>query len=502
MKGDLTSSADDEAALIVIGGGFAGLSAASHLAAKGHHVRLFEKNESLGGRARSFSDRGFFFDMGPSWYWMPDVFEEHFRKLGSSVKANYTLQRLDPSYRVFFQEGSFDLPAGKERVAELFEGIEKGSGGQLLRFLKEAEKKYRIGMGDLVRKPSLSLLEFLDPRVIKGLFSMDLFTSLSSHIRKRFQDPRIRRILEFPILFLGSEPERIPALYSLMNHADISLGTWYPKGGMKEVVKGMEKRARELGVELRCSEPVRRIRPRDGKGPLVETEHNSYPSRATVASNDGEHVDRELLGPELARYSESYWSQRTMAPSVQLFFLGIDGELDMLEHHNLFFDRPFEAHIRSIREEKAWPEDPLFYVCAPSRSDPSVAPEGKENLFVLVPLAPGLHNSEEESERIYRRVMERLETRTGIALKERVIIRHDYGPDDLRRDHNAFQGNAYGLANTLRQTALLKPSMKSRKVEGLYFAGQTTVPGPGVPPSLISGEIVADLIDRERGRPF
>lgn len=191
-----------------------------------------------------------------------------------------------------------------------------------------------------------------------------------------------------------------------------------------------------------------------------------------------------------------------MAPSVQLFFLGIDGELDMLEHHNLFFDRPFEAHIRSIREEKAWPEDPLFYVCAPSRSDPSVAPEGKENLFVLVPLAPGLHNSEEESERIYRRVMERLETRTGIALKERVIIRHDYGPDDLRRDHNAFQGNAYGLANTLRQTALLKPSMKSRKVEGLYFAGQTTVPGPGVPPSLISGEIVADLIDRERGRPF
>ena len=490
---------NEDDTFIVIGGGFAGLSTASHLAAKGYRVRLLEKNESLGGRANSFSDRGFFFDMGPSWYWMPDVFEDHFQKLGSNVEDHYQLQRLDPSYQVFFEEGPIHVPAGKEGVADLFESLEKGAGKQLLSFLAEAEKKYRIGMGDLVRKPSLSLLEFLDLRVAKGLFSMDLFTSLSTHIRKRFNDPRLKRLLEFPVLFLGSEPDQIPALYSLMNHADITLGTWYPKGGMNKVVKGMEDKARELGVEIHHSEPVKQISPQKGKGPLIETEYASYSSRAVVASNDGEHVDRELLGGEYARYSERYWSQRTMAPSVQLFYLGIEGKLEELEHHNLFFDRPFESHIRSIREEKSWPKDPLFYACVPSRTDSTVAPEGSENLFLLVPLAPGLENSATEAERIYQNVMERLEERTGVDLRERVIVRHDYGPDDLRRDHNAFQGNAYGLANTLRQTAVLKPSMKSRKVDGLYFAGQTTVPGPGVPPSLISGEMAADLIERERG---
>ncbi len=281
-----------------------------------------------------------------------------------------------------------------------------------------------------------------------------------------------------------------------MNYADMGLGTWYPIGGMQEVVKGMERVARDLGVRIQTDEPVRSIRP-GNNGPVVESEGGSYPSMGTITSCDGEHADRCLLGDSYARYSKKYWENRTMAPSVLLFYLGIDRKLEGLEHHNLFFDRPFAPHIRSIREEKEWPIDPLFYACAPSRTDHRVAPEGKENLFILVPIAAGLEHSKEAEERIYQQVMERLEERIGLSVKAHVLVKHTYGPDDLREDHHAFKGNAYGLANTLRQTAFLKPSMKSRKVEKLYFAGQTTVPGPGVPPSLISGELAAKLLSKD-----
>ena len=431
---------------------------------------------------------------------MPDVFDHHFEALGSKVSEHYELERLDPSYRVFFEEGELDIPAGKERVAERFESLEAGSGEELHRFLNDAAEKYRIGMGDLVRKPSLSIFEFLQPSVIKGLFSMDLFRSLSSHIRKRFEHPWIRKVLEFPVLFLGSDAERIPALYSLMNHADITLGTWYPKGGMKEVVNGMERTAIDLGVRIQKGEAVQAIRPDEGKGLFVQSERGSYTCSGAVATSDGAYTDRELLGPDHANYSSSYWESRTMAPSVLLFFLGVDGKLEGLEHHNLFFDRPFEPHLETIRNESGWPEDPLFYVCAPSRTDTSVAPEGKENLFVLVPLPPGLENDRSEEERIYGQVMDRLEKRIGEPVREKVLLRHHYGPDELRRDHHAFRGNAYGLANTLKQTALLKPSMKSKKLDGLYLAGQTTVPGPGVPPSLISGELAAGLLSKDLKR--
>lgn len=483
----------------MIGGGFAGLSAASHLASKGLDVRLLEKHETLGGRARSFSDRGFFFDMGPSWYWMPDVFERYFRTLGSQVEDHYELHRLDPSYRVFFEEGSIDIPAGKAEVAKRFEELEAGSGAELHRFLQDAAEKYRIGMGDLVRKPSLSIFEFLKPSVVRGLLSMDLFRSLSSHIRKKFHHPWIRKILEFPVLFLGSDAGRIPALYSLMNHADIGLGTWYPMGGMNQVVRGMEDLAAGSGVRIHKGEEVLRIRPESKMGGMkVETKEATYSSDNVVASIDGAFADRELLGASYARYGSKYWESRSMAPSVLLFFLGVDDEIDGLQHHNLFFDRPFEDHLENIRAEKEWPEDPLFYVCAPSRTDPSVAPEGKENLFILVPVAPGLENDKKEEDRIYDEVMGRLEERIGKPIREQVSVKHRYGPDDLKEDHHAFKGNAYGLANTLRQTAILKPSIKSKKVKGLYFAGQTTVPGPGVPPSLISGELAAELLAKER----
>lgn len=487
--------------IVVIGGGFSGLAAASHLARQGFRVRLLEKNESLGGRARSFSDGGFHFDMGPSWYWMPEIFEAYFEEMGSRVSDHYELIRLDPSYRVHFEDGSLDLPAGKERVAESFEALETGASKELLRFLQAAEKKYRIGMGEMVRKPSLSPLEFAKPRVLRELFSLGLFSPLSGHIRKRFHHPWIRKILEFPVLFLGSDARHIPALYSLMNHADIGLGTWYPKGGMKKVIDAMERVAVDLGVEIRTGEAVEGIeRGQAGKGPRVRTRKGEYDTDATIASCDGAFADRELLGPENARYSETYWKKRTMAPSVLLFFLGVERRVEGLEHHNLFFDRPFDPHLKSIREESGWPEDPLFYVCAPSRTDATVAPQGMENLFILVPLPPGLKHSEKEAERIYQQVMERLGSRIGISVREHVTVKHTYGPDDLVQDYHAFRGNAYGLANTLRQTAFLKPTMRSRKVPHLYFAGQTTVPGPGVPPSLISGGIAAELARKELSR--
>ena len=491
--------------LIVIGSGFAGISAATFMARAGWDVTVLEKHDMAGGRARKFEAAGFTFDMGPSWYWMPDVFEKYFNSFDKKVSDYYELQRLDPSYRVYWKEDKMDIPAGYEYLKTLFESIEKGAAEKLDRFLKEAAYKYEVGINKLVQKPGRSLTEFIDPDLAKGVLKLDVFTSMKKHVGKFFTDPRLRQLMEFPVLFLGALPEKIPALYSLMNYADIKLGTWYPKGGMHEVVKAMQQLAEELGVKFEFNKEVHELVIEDGKvkkllvnDVLKGGDTLVYEAEVVVGGADYHFIESKLLPAKSRSYNEAYWNSRVMAPSCLIYYIGINKKLKNPVHHNLFFDTDFEQHGKEIYETKQWPADPLFYVCATSVTDRTVAPEGYENLFFLVPVAAGLEEDTEElRNKYFSKLLDRFETQTGEQIRDSIVFKRSYAVSDFVSDYNAFKGNAYGLANTLTQTAILKPSLKSKKVKNLYYTGQLTVPGPGVPPSIISGEVVAREIIKE-----
>jgi len=478
----------------VIGSGISSLSTASFLAKAGYDVQIFEKNSSIGGRARQFETQGFVFDMGPSWYWMPDVFEKFYQQFGYTTSNFYALKRLDPSYRVYWPDHSYtNVPAQMPKLEEWFESLEPGSAKNLRAFLKDAAYKYKVGMEDLVYKPSLSLTEFIDSRVLGGLFKMHLFSSFSTFIRKYFKHPKILSLLEFPVLFLGAMPNETPALYSLMNYADIQLGTWYPMNGMHEFIKAFARIAQEQGVKIETSANVERIVIENGKA--VGTIVNGQLHRAdiVISGADYAHTDQKLL-KENANYSDAYWDKRTMAPSSLLFYVGVNKKLENLEHHNLFFDESLEEHGKTIYKDPSWPQKPLFYMSVPSLTDPNVAPQGSENLFFLIPLAPDLQDDEATREKYFELLLERLKKRTGNDIKDHIVYKRSFCVADFKSDYNAFKGNAYGLANTLRQTAILKPRMQHKKIKNLYYTGQLTVPGPGVPPSIVSGEVVAKQI--------
>nr|WP_026351382.1 phytoene desaturase family protein [Hymenobacter aerophilus] len=484
--------------VMVIGAGFAGLAVATTLAQQGCRVTLLEKNEGPGGRARQFQAEGFTFDMGPSWYWMPDIFEQYFAKFGRKVSDYYDLVRLDPSYQVIFKgPQAVDIPAAMSELRALFERFEPGSGARLDEFLRQAAYKYKVGIGKFVHMPGRSLLEFADPRLVVDAVRLDLLQSMHKHVRKFFKDPRLLELVEFPILFLGATSENTPALYSLMNYADLALGTWYPMGGMHKIVEGMVALAREQGVEIEYDVPVEQIVVENGRTTGVQTAAGFRPADAVVAGADYHHAEQHLLAPEWRTYSEDYWDKRTMAPSSLLFYVGVNKRLPNLRHHNLFFDEDFGLHAEEIYENPKWPTRPLFYVSAPSQTDPSVAPEGSENLFLLIPVAPDLPDPEETREHYYNLIMERLERHCGTSIRDAVVYKRSYAHQDFINDYHSYKGNAYGLANTLRQTAILKPALKSKKVSNLYFTGQLTVPGPGVPPSLISGQVVAGEVLKE-----
>ena len=484
---------------VVIGAGFAGLSAASSLAQAGWRVTLLEKNSGPGGRARVFQAQGFTFDMGPSWYWMPDVFEQYFARFGKQVSDYYDLVRLDPSYQVVFDlEGDvLDIPAQMSELRAMFERLEPGSAARLDAFLKQAAYKYEVGINKFVHLPGRSLLEFADWRIVTGALRLDLLQSMSKHVRKFFSHEKLLKLVEFPVLFLGATPENTPALYSLMNYADLALGTWYPLGGMHKIVEGMVAVAEELGVEIRYEQEVTEIVVEQGRATGVRTTAGLLPADVVVAGADYHHVEQQLLKPELRSYSEDYWDRRVMAPSSLLFYLGVNKKLAKLRHHNLFFDEDFARHAHEIYEAPQWPSRPLFYASVPSQTDPSVAPAGQENLFLLMPVAPGLADDEATREKYYGLMMDRLEKHCGHSVRDAVVFKRSYAHQDFVADYHSFKGNAYGLANTLLQTANLKPGLKSKKVSNLYFTGQLTVPGPGVPPSLISGQVVAKEILKE-----
>jgi phytoene desaturase len=485
--------------VVVIGSGFAGLSAACFMARAGWDVTVLEKNEMPGGRARQLTAAGFTFDMGPSWYWMPDVFERFFHCFGKKVAGYYHLQRLDPSYRVYWANKAMDIPAGYDELKKQFESIEPGSSKALDQFLAEAAYKYEVGVNKLVYKPGQSLTEFADADLIKGVFKLDVFTSMKKHISKYFKHPQLQQLLEFPVLFLGALAADTPALYSLMNYADIKLGTWYPEGGMYKIVEGMYSLAKELGIKFHFNHSVNSIQSVNGVAKKVMAQKGDdtvfFEPDVVICNADYHFAETALLSPNDRSYSEAYWNKRVMAPSSILYYVGLNKKLENVLHHSLFFDTSFEVHGNEIYKTPQWPSEPLFYVSVTSVSDNTVAPEGCENLFFLIPVAAGLQGDTEElRDKYFDQIVKRFEERTGQEIRSAVIYKRSYSVSDFVQDYNSFKGNAYGLANTLLQTAILKPSVRSKKLKNLFYTGQLTVPGPGVPPSLISGEVVANEV--------
>lgn len=482
--------------ITVIGAGFSGLSAACYLAAAGYEVDIYEKNECIGGRARQFKTaNGFVFDMGPSWYWMPDVFEGFFNDFSATTADFYDLKKLNPAFDVVYQKDEIlHIPERYDELASMFENLERGSGKKLLKFMEAAKEKYDIAMQQFVSKPGISLLEFADIDIMRSAVKLELFTSLRKLVRKYFKHPQLVALMEFPVLFLGAMPHNIPAMYSFMNYAGLVMGTFYPMGGFGKVIEAMANIAEKQGAVIHTGQPVEKIVIEKGiaNGLMVQGKWKAYD--AIVASADYAYVEKELIDNAYRNYDDAYWESRTFAPSCLLFYLGINKKIQHLEHHTLFFDEDLDKHSEEIYKNPSWPVRPLFYVCCPSKTDNTVAPEGKENLFLLMPIAVGLNDDETIREKYFHLMMERLEKHTKTEIRKHVIYKKSYCVEDFINDYHAYKGNAYGLANTLKQTAVLKPKIYNSKIKNLFYTGQLTVPGPGVPPSIISGKIAAGLV--------
>ncbi|MGZ8523616.1 MAG: phytoene desaturase family protein [Chitinophagaceae bacterium] len=483
--------------IAIIGSGFSGLSAAAYLSAAGHDVQVYEKNNTAGGRARQLrTANGYVFDMGPSWYWMPDVFERFFNDFGYRVSDFYDLKLLDPSFEVVFaNQEVMSVPENFAQLCELFESIEEGSAARLEKFMQEAQYKYETGMEKLVYMPGLSLAEFADTNLLKGVMRLQVFSSFSKHVRKYFSHPKLVALIEFPVLFLGAMPQDTPAMYSLMNYAGLKLGTWYPRGGFGKVIEAILKVARENGTRFHFNAPVDKLLVDENQlvnGILVNGE--KIKCDAVVAAADYHHVENELLTAAQRNYKETYWEKKTFAPSCLIYYIGLTKKLRSIQHHTLFFEEDLLQHSKEIYKEPQWPTKPLFYVCCPSQSDETIAPSGHENLFLLMPLAPGLEDTDKLREKYFAIMLQRLQKHTGEDIVTHIDFKQSYCVKDFITDYHAYNGNAYGLANTLMQTAILKPKIRNKKISNLFYAGQLTVPGPGVPPSLISGKIAAEQL--------
>jgi phytoene desaturase len=501
---------------VVIGGGIAGLASAALLARDGYQVTLLEKNAEFGGRAGSWEHEGFRFDTGPSWYLMPEVFDHFFRLLGTTADEQFELVQLDPGYRVFGEgyDEPLDISADAEENIELFESVERGAGAKLRQYLGDAAEIYQLA----IQKFLYSTFEKLSPVFTREVIgrgrrlSSLLLTPLSRLTARTVKDRRLRQILGYPAVFLGSSPDRAPSMYSLMSHLDLVEGVLYPMGGFTRVISAIENLAVAEGAELRSGVTVRRILVEQGAATGVEIVDADgavgfVDAEVVVSTVDLHHSETVLLDQESERsYPQSYWDDRVAGPSALLLYLGVSGELPELEHHSLFFSADWKSNFDAIFGKAPHvPADPSLYVCKPSGVDPEVAPEGAENVFVLVPLPadPALghggidRGGDEAIEALADSVIARIGSATGIPdLADRIVVRRTVGPADFVDRLNSWKGSALGPAHTLRQSAFFRAGNVSTKVRDLYFAGSSTIPGIGLPMCLISAELV---VKRLRG---
>lgn len=479
--------------VVIIGGGVGGLATACIMAKKGYDVSLYEKNEKLGGRMNIFTKKGFTFDMGPSWYLMPDIFENFYNLMGEKIEDHLNLVKLSPSYRIFFKgDESVDMYSDLKKDIPTLEKLEKGSGENLKKYLNRAEKQYNISKESFIYKNYNSIFDFINIRTMIQGTQLSVFSKMEDYVSSYFSNDKVKKIIQYPLVFLGSSPYTTPALYSIMNHIDFNMGVFYPMGGMYEIAKSLINIAEKNGAKLYTSTPVSQIVVKQGEVKGIELSGGKVIKADIVISNgDIHHTETQLLGRKYRQYKQDYWEKRVLAPSALIMYLGVKKQFPSLQHHNLLFSKDWEKNFEEIFDNPQWPTDPSLYVCAPSKTDPSVAPKNHENLFVLVPIASGLNYTEESLEEYADKTLKLMEDEMGLeGLRENLVYKRLYSVKDFKEDYNSYKGTALGLAHTITQTAIFRPNNISSKVKNLYYVGANTNPGIGVPICLISAEMV------------
>lgn len=528
----------EQKSVIVIGAGLGGLSAAAYLAHAGYAVTVIEQLPAVGGRAQVWQEAGWRFDLGPSWYWMPQEHDAWFEKLGLKREHYYDITRLDPSFKVFFDQQSYRVPAGEERVGELFETIEAGGGQALSDYLALCKRRYEVGMRHFIYKSYRSIWEMASLSILRHWRTVRLLRSYQDELQHFFHNDKLQKILTYPVVFLGSDAAHTPAIYTMMNWVDIGLGTWYPQGGFSAVAEGMRRAAEQLGVRFVLSQRCIGFHFKRGRNSIAEVvcvptaatelvtgdegaanaqrlddgagstdgggnedgnRHLIHRADVIVANGDYPAMER-LLPSRLRSYSARYWRRRALSPAVLNFYLGLDTIFDELDHHSFFFDGDWDAHFTAVYRKRTLIEKPLFYIHYPSGIDPNTAPKGCSALFILIPIAPKSKDTKEIRERYFTHCCERIQQKIGRDIRPHIRVKRSMSITEFEQAYSAFQGNAFGLGHTLWQTAGFRPRNKSRCIDNLYYCGQYTVPGTGTTMSTISGEIVTDRIVREHGR--
>lgn len=488
--------------ITIVGAGFGGLSAAALMAKEGFEVNVLEKNEQSGGRASVYSEKGYNFDMGPSWYLMSDVYEKFFKEFGKKPEDFFKLERLNPSYRIFFDnEKVMDVSADLKNNYELFDSLEENGGEKLKKYLASSKELYDFSINEMLYKDYNSVLDFFNGKLLFKGYKLNIWENLQHYVNKQFESDEARKILEYAIGFLGGSPKNTPSFYHLMSHVDLTMGVWYPQGGIRKVVESLHQLAESYGADFHFNEPVEKLEVKNGNIKKVITNKGSYEPDIVLMNADYAHSELDLLNTKSQTYNQKYWEKRVMAPSAMVAYLGVDYTVDKLAHHNLFLDKDWEHGFDSIFDPKkaTWPENPSYYVNVPSRTDKSAAPPGSDTLFILIPLAPGLKDTPELRERFYNKIMDDLESKLEENIRNHIVVKRIFALNDFKDRYNAYKGTALGLSHTLRQSALWRPSHRSKKVKNLYYSGQYTHPGIGVPMTLISSQIVTEEIKKQYG---
>jgi len=481
--------------VFVIGAGFSGLSAAALLAKDSFDVTILEKNDRPGGRAMVWKEKGYTFDMGPSWYMMIEAFEDLFTAFGKKPEDYFETIRLDPSYRVFFSENeSYDIMDDVTKNIELFDTFEENGGEKLKNFLARSQKMYDIAFQNFIYKDYWSFRDLLDRKLIVDGLKLKIFTKLKKYVDRFFDSDKAKKIVSYHVAFVGASPPTSPAVYSMLAHVDMNLGIWYPMGGFGSIVDAIMKMGLEQGVEIKFNTEVTKIQVDDKRAKKIITNNGEFDADIILNTGDYHHGEMELLDKNHRTYKEKYWKKKMIAPAAYLVYLGLNKKLNNFLHHNFYFNSDWDKYFDQLFENPEWPEDPSIYITLPSQSDLSLVPPGGELMTILVLVSADLEDEESFREQYFDKIIEKVENLSGESIKEHIVVKRIVAHEHFKKTFNAYKGTALSLAHTLFQTAIFRPHHKSEKINNLYYAGMYSHPGVGVPVSIISAQLACEKI--------